>query len=176
MTTHDQHSEVPQSTQGHDSPDYPSPSTENQAATEQAATGLDQGQRTVPAGPRQEQGTVPAEQSMSRTDNTMTSEVPGTSTEPSGPSTGRELFADDELAGMRARWDNVQAGFVDDPRECVQKADSLVSDVVDRLTAGFAQARSRLEEQWARGEEASTEDLRVALKRYREFFERLLAV
>jgi hypothetical protein len=113
---------------------------------------------------------------MSRTDNPVTSEVPGTSTEPSGPSTERELFADDELAGMRARWDNVQAGFVDDPRECVQKADSLVSDVVDRLTAGFAQARSRLEEQWARGEEASTEDLRVALKRYREFFERLLAV
>ena len=92
------------------------------------------------------------------------------------PSTEQELFADDHLAGLRARWDNVQAGFVDDPRECVQKADSLVSDVVEQLTSGFAQARSRLEEQWARGEDASTEDLRVALKRYREFFQRLLAV
>ena len=90
--------------------------------------------------------------------------------------TERSLFADDELAGLRARWDNVQAGFVDDPKECVHKADGLVSDVVDQLTIGFAETRSRLEEQWARGEEASTEDLRLALRRYRDFFERLLAV
>ena len=90
--------------------------------------------------------------------------------------TQRSLFADDELAGLRARWDNVQAGFVDDPKECVHKADGLVSDVVDQLTIGFAETRSRLEEQWARGEEASTEDLRLALRRYRDFFERLLAV
>jgi hypothetical protein len=90
--------------------------------------------------------------------------------------TERSLFADDELAGLRVRWDNVQAGFVDDPKECVHKADGLVSDVVDRLTTGFTETRSRLEEQWARGEEASTEDLRLALKRYRDFFERLLAV
>jgi hypothetical protein len=91
-------------------------------------------------------------------------------------STERELFADDELAGLRARWDTVQATFVDDPRDCVQKADGLVSDVVQQLTAGFSDARARLEEQWARDEEASTEDLRVALKQYREFFQRLLAV
>lgn len=86
------------------------------------------------------------------------------------------LFADDELADMRTRWAAVQAGFVDDPKECVHKADGLVSDLVEQLTSGFAGARSRLEEQWARGEEASTEDLRVALMHYREFFERLLAV
>jgi hypothetical protein len=91
-------------------------------------------------------------------------------------STGQDLFADNELAGLRARWDNVQAGFVDDPRECVKQADGLVTVVVEQLTVGFTQARSRLEEQWDRGEEASTEDLRVALKRYRDFFERLLAV
>lgn len=88
----------------------------------------------------------------------------------------RPLFADDELAGLRARWANVQAGFVDDPKECVHKADGLVSDVVNQLTTGFNETRSRLEEQWARGERASTEDLRLALRRYREFFERLLAV
>jgi len=92
------------------------------------------------------------------------------------PATDGELFAADELAGLRARWDNVQAGFVDDPRECVHKADSLVSDVVKQLTSGFSAARERLEEQWARGEQASTEDLRVALTQYREFFQRLLAV
>jgi len=89
---------------------------------------------------------------------------------------GDDLFADDERVGLRARWDSVQASFVDDPKECVQRADGLVSDVVDQLTSSFSHARSRLEEQWARGEEASTEDLRIALKRYREFFDRLLAV
>ena len=92
------------------------------------------------------------------------------------PSAEPSLFADDDLAGLRARWNDVQAGFVDDPRACVQKADGLVSDVVTRLTSGLTEARSRLEHQWGRGEEASTEDLRVALTRYREFFERLLAV
>jgi hypothetical protein len=89
--------------------------------------------------------------------------------------TDESLFGD-LLSGLRSRWDDVQAGFVDDPRQCVQKADRLVSDVVDRLTAGFAEARSRLEQQWARGEEASTEDLRQVLKRYREFFHRLLSM
>lgn len=90
--------------------------------------------------------------------------------------TADTLFADDELAELRARWAGVQAAFVDDPKECVQKADVLVSDLVEQLTNGFARARSRLEEQWAQGQEASTEDLRLALMRYREFFERLLAV
>jgi hypothetical protein len=91
-------------------------------------------------------------------------------------STAQLLFADDDLAEMRGRWAAVQAAFVDDPKDCVQKADVLVSDLVDQLTTGFAHARSHLEEQWGRGEEASTEDLRVALMHYREFFERLLAV
>jgi hypothetical protein len=85
------------------------------------------------------------------------------------------LFGDEELAELRSRWAAVQAAFVDDPSECVQKADVLVSDLVDQLTTGFANARSRLEEQWARGEQASTEHLRVALMHYREFFERLIA-
>ena len=90
---------------------------------------------------------------------------------------GREeaLFADDELSGFRSRWDEIQSGFVDEPREAVEKADALVADVVDRLTTGFSAARSSLEEQWAKGEDASTEDLRVVLTRYRSFFERLLA-
>lgn len=91
-------------------------------------------------------------------------------------STDTSLFADADLVELRRGWDNVQAGFVDDPKHCVQQADGLVSEVVKQLSSGFAQARSRLEQQWSRGEEASTEDLRVALTRYREFFDRLLAV
>jgi len=89
--------------------------------------------------------------------------------------TDEALFADDELTGFRSRWDGIQSGFVDEPRQAVEQADALVADVVDRLTAGFSDARSRLEEQWAKGEDASTEELRVALTRYRSFFKRLLA-
>ena len=85
------------------------------------------------------------------------------------------LFADDEAQGLRSKWEDVQRGFVDEPREAVQKADDLVSDLVERLTKGFAETRSGLEEQWNKGEEASTEDLRVALTRYRAFFQRLLS-
>ena len=100
----------------------------------------------------------------------------GTVESGASPGPDQMLFADGDLSGLRARWTEVQSAFVDDPRDCVQKADGLVADVVDKLTAGFYAARSGLEEQWDRGEEVSTEDLRIALKRYREFFERLLAV
>ena len=91
------------------------------------------------------------------------------------PASDDVLFAEDELTDLRARWAGVQAAFVDDPQDCVQKADGLVSDLVEQLTHGFTDARSRLEEQWSRGEQASTEDLRLALMHYRAFFERLLS-
>jgi hypothetical protein len=96
--------------------------------------------------------------------------------EADGTGDDQELFRDDELQSFRSRWDEVQGRFVDEPRESVQKADDLVSDLVDRLTSGFGQTRSGLEEQWNKGEDASTEDLRVALMRYRAFFQRLLQV
>jgi hypothetical protein len=101
---------------------------------------------------------------------------PADTVEPVETSPPESLFDADKLSGLRSRWTDIQAAFVDDPRQCVQNANALVSDVVDQLTAGFATALSRLEEQWARGEEVSTEDLRVALRRYRGFFERLLEV
>jgi len=106
-------------------------------------------------------------------EQTQAEQVPPTpDAEPSGD---QLLFATDP-SGLRSRWDDIQAAFVDDPTDCVHKADALVEEVVEQLTAGFTEARSRLEAQWARGEHASTEDLRVALQRYREFFQRLLAV
>jgi hypothetical protein len=99
------------------------------------------------------------------------------SSRPDGePASEKPLFAEDLLDSLRTRWTELQAVFVDDPRACVQKADGLVADVVGQLVTGFADARSHLERQWGRGEEASTEDLRIALKRYREFFDRLLKV
>jgi hypothetical protein len=97
------------------------------------------------------------------------------STEDAQPSGDVLLFATG-TSELRSRWDDLQAAFVDDPTECVHKADALVEEVVEQLTKGFSEARARLEAQWARGEHASTEDLRVALQLYREFFQRLLAV
>jgi hypothetical protein len=87
----------------------------------------------------------------------------------------RPLFDDDELGTYRSRWDEVQARFVDDPRGTVKDADALVNDVMKQLTQTFTDERSSLESQWTEGKDASTEDLRVAMQRYRSFFARLLA-
>ncbi|MGH7659795.1 MAG: hypothetical protein ACRENA_02615 [Vulcanimicrobiaceae bacterium] len=85
------------------------------------------------------------------------------------------LLPESMLGDLRQRWDDVQAGFVDDPKSSVEKADELVEDAVRRLTQSFARERANLEATWSRGEQASTEDLRVALQRYRSFFNRLLS-
>jgi hypothetical protein len=85
------------------------------------------------------------------------------------------LFPDDELHNLRARWDQAQTSFVDEPRQAVEQADSLVANVVKRIAEQFATERAQLEKQWDRGDNVSTEDLRQALRRYRSFFDRLLA-
>jgi hypothetical protein len=76
---------------------------------------------------------------------------------------------------VRGRWEEIQAGFVDEPRNAVQEADALVADLMQRLADSFASERQALEGQWDRGDEVSTEELRVALQRYRSFFDRLLS-
>jgi hypothetical protein len=86
------------------------------------------------------------------------------------------MFPGEEMTGYRTRWDGIQTGFVDEPRKAVEEADALVAQVIKRLTETFADERTNLEHQWDRGEQVSTEDLRQALRRYRSFFERLLAV
>ena len=86
------------------------------------------------------------------------------------------LFHDEEGRGFRSRWEAVQTGFVDEPRAAVEQADALVAEVIKRLAEVFADERTTLEQQWGRGDNVSTEDLRVAMKRYRSFFERLLSV
>jgi hypothetical protein len=84
------------------------------------------------------------------------------------------LFNEGEINNFRSRWGSVQTEFVDDPRRAVQEADQLVATVIQRLAEGFANERTSLEKQWDRGDNVSTEDLRVALQRYRTFFGRLL--
>lgn len=85
------------------------------------------------------------------------------------------LFNADVAQGFRSRWDATQIGFVDDPRQAVQQADELVAQVMKSLAQSFADERARLEAQ-LRDESASTENLRVALQRYRSFFQRLLSL
>jgi len=87
-----------------------------------------------------------------------------------------QLFPSNELQDLRTRWKEIQTGFVDEPRKAVEQADGLVASAMKRLAEVFAQERSGLEQQWDRGDNVSTEDLRVALQRYRSFFDRLLSV
>lgn len=89
---------------------------------------------------------------------------------------GMRLLPDDVVNDLRPRWADIQASFVDAPRRAVEEADKLVADATRRLADAFADARSDLEREWDRGEEVSTEDLRIALRRYRTFFDRVLDV
>lgn len=104
--------------------------------------------------------------------------------EPSGPGGGggaagrrdQAPLLDDDVAGdFLGRWSDVQARFVDDPRGAVLAADDLVAELVRALADRFSRHRDGLEQQWSRGAEPSTEDLRLALQQYRSFFQRLLA-
>jgi hypothetical protein len=89
------------------------------------------------------------------------------------------MFAAEESEGYRTRWDAIQTGFVDEPKRAVQEADALVAQVIKRLSEVFADERTRLEQQWGHRDQSdqnSTEDLRLALRKYRSFFERLLSL
>ena len=86
------------------------------------------------------------------------------------------LFTEQASKDFFAKWDALQVGFIDEPRRSVEQADHLVAGAMKRLAEIFAEERSRLEGQWDRGDNVSTEDLRVAMRRYRSFFRRLLAV
>ena len=86
------------------------------------------------------------------------------------------LFETGEADSMRARWMSIQTQFVDEPQRSVEQADELVASAMKRLAEIFANERETLEQNWDRGGDVSTEDLRIALQRYRSFFDRLLSV
>jgi hypothetical protein len=92
------------------------------------------------------------------------------------PADAIPLFPAGEATSFRARWGEAQTSFVDEPRHAVEQADGLVAEMMQRLASVFADERSKVEQQWSRGDDISTEDLRVALQRYRSFFDRLLSV
>jgi hypothetical protein len=89
--------------------------------------------------------------------------------------TAVSLLPDSEAERFTTRWQEIQGSFVDEPRASVEQADALVADLMQRLASGFSDERQRLEDQWDRGDDVSTENLRVTLTRYRSFFDRLLA-
>lgn len=86
------------------------------------------------------------------------------------------LFATNDAEGYRARWQDVQARFVDAPRESVEAADTLVAEVIKQLATVFADQQKELEAAIQRDGKLSTEEFRIALQRYRSFFDRLLSV
>ena len=100
----------------------------------------------------------------------------GAATAPAIDEQAAPLFSPEEAKDFRARWDAIQASFVDEPRQVVEQADTLVAVAMKRLAEMFAAERTKLEGQWDRGDNVSTEDLRLALRRYRSFFGRLLSV
>jgi hypothetical protein len=91
------------------------------------------------------------------------------------PSTTGPLLATQDAEGFRARWTDIQTGFVDAPRRAVEQADALVAELMQHLARTFADERGRLERQWDQGDDVPTDNLRDAFQRYRSFFERLLA-
>jgi hypothetical protein len=122
------------------------------------------------------------------TDRTATADIAseGESEATAGPTSGEEvaedtredgepLVSEAETRDVQSRWERIQGSFVDEPRRAVEEADSLVAELMQQLAQSFAQERERLEGQWDRGDKVSTEDLRVALQRYRSFFDRLLS-
>lgn len=86
------------------------------------------------------------------------------------------LFDAKRAEDFRNEWLEIQSRFVDDPSVAVKEADELVSQIIQNVSRMFADERTSLENQWNSGDKASTEELRVALRRYRSFFNRLLTL
>jgi hypothetical protein len=127
--------------------------------------------------PRPDQVAPEAPADLPGRDEAATPAAPAAGEQP-GRENGRDdapLLPEEQGAQLRAQWREVQTRFVDDPREAVAAADRLVAELMQTLASGFAERRRVLEEQWQRGEDVGTEDLRVVLQQYRGFFDRLLS-
>ena len=94
---------------------------------------------------------------------------------PNGHEANLLLFVQNDAQDFRTRWEKIQTGFVDEPHKAVEQADELVASIIRRLAEVFADERRKLESEWDKTDNVSTEDLRVALRRYRSFFDRLLS-
>ncbi len=124
------------------------------------------------ASPRESAGEEP----MQPGEETMSTTGPSANADASSTEDALEPLLDPgDRDSFKKKWDEIQVGFVDEPRAAVERADALVADLMQHLAGGFSDVRGRLEAHWNRGDDVSTEDLRVALTRYRSFFDRLLS-
>ncbi|MFN2452306.1 MAG: hypothetical protein ABR541_08135 [Candidatus Dormibacteria bacterium] len=167
---------------------------EQQGAGQQAVPGDEQGRQPEPLGHAEQQQGQPgraAEEGAPRQGPEARSEPGGPAGQPAGGGHQPQQFQGQgggrtdqggndsgglvqDSQGFRNRWTEIQAAFVDEPRKAVEQADGLVAEVIQHLARSFAEERSSLERQWAGGNSVSTEDLRVSLQRYRQFFQTLL--
>jgi hypothetical protein len=148
-------------------------SRSDDVTTDDLATAAEQPVKQDPSNARvvDVEGTVPQHEETTETRRAA----------PASPETAKEsrpepLLPAEDTETFNREWEEVQARFVDEPRSSVEEADKLVAQVMKRLAESFAGERETLEGQWDRGDEVNTDDLRVALQRYRSFFQRLLAV
>jgi hypothetical protein len=132
----------------------------------------EQAEETKPE--RTGEGVVPTNRPSEADLHTVQNGAAGTATAAAGSQA--PLLTADKAAAFRVRWGTIQASFVDEPRQAVEQADSLVAEAIKHLAEVFAQERSTLEGQWSRGDAVSTDALRLGLQHYRSFFQRLLAV
>ena len=133
--------------------------------------------RDAPDRPAGDQSGEPAaaDEPLARERSELEDEPAAAAADHSGDDDAGPLLADDETDRFTRRWREIQIAFVDEPRDSVADADALVAELMQRLAATFSDERQRLEQQWDSGDDVSTEDLRVALTRYRSFFDRLLS-
>src|SRR5262245_22425964 len=92
------------------------------------------------------------------------------------PAVAERILPQERCEQLKRTWLETQSSFIDEPREAVRKADGMVQELLSVISGRFEETRQGLEAEWNRGQEASTEALRVALQRYRALFDRLLAL
>ncbi|WP_327683309.1 hypothetical protein [Streptomyces sp. NBC_00467] len=118
--------------------------------------------------------TAPATDDMRPSATGSTPKTPRKTDTPSHDEEAVPLLDSGTEGDLRSRWSDIQQGFVDDPQAAVRSADALVAEVMQLLATTFAEHKDGLEKQWHQGNEVATEDLRIALRQYRSFFDRLL--
>lgn len=150
---------------------------EGPLSTEDLAAGRQQDTGAEAPGPAGGAPTYPGEATAGREDRQEDAgdRAPGHARAEAEPAEDDEPLLGSEQEEFRARWQQIQSRFVDDPQDSVNAADQLVAETMQALATTFSAHKRDLEGQWHRGEEVPTEDLRVALQQYRSFFNRLLS-
>ena len=99
--------------------------------------------------------------------------APATTDAPATAGTSASLVGSLDADGIRNRFLDIQAGFVDEPRQAVEEAGRFVDDLLQQLADALREQRAQLA---GATDEGSTEDLRLALRAYRQFVDRILSL